>query len=213
MARFFSEKHCDLDYLKKQLSEHYTTLESKVKDRTVYSTLREPVDRIYDRIHCPVQSSGKRMANWFSCKTLGSRGKYPLGHLNRKLLAVLLTTSMFRDFICKSLFSINNREKITMFPVPCGILINPGAQAYHIQRNISESKQLADTNHTAYVSIIYIGSNEKSALYDMVMQFLCDKKLLSHGCSICGKGQNKPNKYYTRHVNLDFLDTFLELIR
>ena len=215
MARFFSEReNCDLDYLKNQLSEHYTSVKCKVIDRAVYSRFREPVDHIYDRQHYPRQSSSKRMGMYFSCKKLGLRGKFPLAHLNRQLLAVLLTTSMFRDFICKSLFSIRNREQNTMFPVPCGITINPGALAYHIQRNITESVLLADTNHTAYVSVIYIGSNEKSALYDLVMQFLCSEKLFKHGCSICGKGKKKnPYKFYLGHMKLDFLDAFIELFR
>jgi len=213
IAKFFSEKRCDLHDLKKQLSEHFTSIESRVVDRASFSRLREPVDQIFDKKFYPYQPSGKKMAFWFSNKRLANRGKYPLGHLDRQLLIVFNTTSMFRDFICKSKFSTKKRKRITLFPVPCGITVSPGGSCFHIQNDVTNSRQLRCVTPSAYISVIYIGSNEKSALYDLVMRFLCENNLFANGCIICGKGQQPRNKFYLGHSKQDFLEAFLSLIK
>ena len=148
---------------------------------------RDGVDHHFDKLtYYRAQPSNKLLGLWSPPTKLSNLGKFPLAHLHKDHLLIWHGTSLFRCFICKKYQNRIKRANSVLFPIPATITISPGSTAALLSKDIHESSELQSLNITAFISVIYFGSNEKSHFANIMSAHLCDQNLLTgKECTIC----------------------------
>lgn len=200
LGRNLSQGNTDFPSIISEFKNHLESLKTtqKYTGGNRYRN-RDPnaYDTGFDDTYYPIQESQKKMSFYYTFNSLNDNGKFPLGFLCKKLLFIMHTTSMFRDFICKSAFSKNKRQSKTLFKLPAGITVSPGGTAQHIASDILTNELIKGSNVTCYISIFHVGNNEKLALQDFLQIFLCNSNIRTFDkCPICNKYPNCRKPHY-----------------
>ena len=178
-----------------------------------YGAKQGRIDYQFEENHYKLGKSQKRMAVWLSQNNLDGHGKLPC---TKTKMYVFHGTSMHRDLISPKRFCRKGRYIGALHKCsPAIVTVSPGATGYHLAMDLLNASR-EHTANTAHWSIMYLGTNEKLGLYDLVLGFLCDEKLISKKeCSICERNRRRGrNRGQARKHGLDkVLSSFRSLLR
>ena len=153
------------------------------------------------------------MALWVSPTNLREEG--PLPTIKEKLV-VVHTTSLNRDLIAHTEFSLRGREEGTLVGCPAVVTVTPGGAAYHLASDLAHCPLLNPfKTPNAYISLIYFGTNEKLLLCDLVYGTLCDEGVIAQSrCLICKRNNinRKKGPKSEDHGLGKILTRFLEIV-
>ena len=171
-----------------------------------------PLNDQHEHFHYRFRTAKKKMALWVSPTNLREEG--PLPATKEKLVAVH-ATSLNRDLIAHTDFSLRGREEGTLVGCPAVVTVTPGGAAYHLASDLAYCP-LLDPIKTpnAYISLIYFGTNEKLLLCDLVYGTLCDEGVIAQSrCLICKRNiKRKKGPKSEDHGLGEILTRFLEIV-
>ena len=139
---------------------------------------------LFEKQHYPYAKSGKKLAIW---DTLHELKLETIQQLGSTKLYIMHGTSMQRDLISPSPHSSKERRQDRLLGYPGSLTVSPGATGSTMALDLRESPRLEKlANHTYFMSVFYIGTNEKLELHSMIVGYLCNQGLITtKDCPVC----------------------------